>query len=155
MNTRIELLSRKNKGKFLLKKHLPEISRILDRKINIDDFLELENSDEIRKIFYDSFKTHSDNTDFTQITFSADEFDQDYVYKTYLSAMDGEYYWISNYSEYCGIITIEMHQINGKILEIINFDGDSLSLISKNLEKGILLDYYENLGKYYYEISIW
>jgi hypothetical protein len=48
-------------------------------------------------------------------------------------------------------ISIALSQCT-KILEL---DGDSLNIISTDLEKGILLDYFEEFGEWYYELTAW
>ena len=157
MNARLELLSRKNKGKILLKEHLSTISSILGRKICEDDFLALEQSDEIRMIFFNKFRSlKKGDPGFLQLTFASHDFDQDVLFDNYLSDFkDTKCYWITNYSEYYGVLPINFFEIKGKILDIIEFDGDSMNLLTQDLKKGILLDYFEEQGETFYELSKW
>ena len=151
-----ELLIRRNKGKIILKEHLHSICSLLNCKSEDISFLDLNTSDAISKRFFDEYKLMSKEDDFlVHYIIPKNDFSEFQVYQ-FIKAHwnDGVIYWISKYSDFYGVIKMQLEVIENKIVNFIEYDGDSLCL-TQGEKSGLMIDYFEDLGEYFYEVSIW
>lgn len=151
MNSRIEYLSRKNKGKSMLPQHIKMLSEVLEKQVNSSRFLDLEKSDKIRSLFFEaSKKSIQEGSSHTILVKDID--DQKVIEKNLSDFRMQDILIITKYSEYYGLIKLNFEDVNGRISLFINYDGDSFNFFSKELNEGVLIDYFEEDGSFFYEI---
>lgn len=153
-----ELLIRSNRRKKEFNSQKEAVEKVLNLQLNENDFLELQHSDNLRNIFFESFKDLSIKP---CETYSAQEEDKilSYLDKLYSNFKELNGYLILKQSEIIGVISVSLSNILKRYKQIIEFDGDSLCFLSNDRSIGVYIDYFEENQNgrtgWYYEVCIW
>jgi hypothetical protein len=153
---RKELLIRKNEGRRKIQGYISELNRILKSDLREDDFLDLERSDQVRMAFYDSFKNSTNGNTKTYQAAEIGRLESD-IKELRERFVDQRLFLITKLSEYCGVVIVPAALALDNYRALIELDGDALNLadIGTGMSKNLLLDYYEETGKHYFELTIW
>ncbi|HVW98381.1 MAG TPA: hypothetical protein VHA56_20610 [Mucilaginibacter sp.] len=151
---RKDLLIRQNVGRKEIDNYISKLNNILHISLQKSDFLDLEKTDEIKNLFYESFntstmalnKTYNDSESIA-LTNDIEILAQQFQHK--------EVYLITKESEVCGAVKIPSVNALNNFMAVIKLDGDSLNLITTDYLSYIYLDYYEEYGKFFYQLSVW
>ena len=153
---RKELLIRKNEGRRKIQAYISDLNRIFKTDLHDDDFLDLETSDQLKNAFYDSFKNSTTRKTKTYQGAETGRLENDV--KDLKERFAGQsLYLITKLSEYCGVVLVSAVLALDNYKELIELDGDSLNLANSGTggANNLLLDYYEEGGDYYFELSVW
>jgi predicted class III extradiol MEMO1 family dioxygenase len=151
---RKELLIRQNDGRRKIDNYISKLVAIFDLIIQKSDFLDLETTDEIKKRFYEGFSSSAKMFSKTYNSNDEETLNND-VEIIALRLQGQEAYLITKESDICGAVKIPVIKALIKYKEIIELDGDSLNLITTDYLNYVNLDYYEEHGKFFYQLSVW
>lgn len=151
---RKELLIRQNEGRREIDDYISKLSSILNTIIQRSDFIDLETTDELKQKFFEGYKTSSKIFNKTYSINEENALNNDII-TLRPQFQDKEAYLITKLSEICGAVKILAIKAIDNYKSIIELDGDSLNLISINGKTCFYLDYYEEYGSFFYELSIW
>lgn len=149
---RKELLIRQNEGRREIESYVSQLSSILDTAILKTDFIDLESTDELKLKFYESYKASSKS--FNKIYTAEDVLSND-IETLKHQFQEREAYLITKLSEICGAVKVPAIRAIDNYKSIIELDGDSLNLILTDDKTCFYIDYYEEDGNFFYELSIW
>lgn len=156
--SKLELLIRENKGRKERAEYTRMLSEVLNLPILLSDFVDLETTDKLTKDFYEEYKKIPKSK--KKVYGKDDRSKLDDTVDVLRESLIGEEgYLISKQSEYCGAVKVPIEKVLIHYLQLIELDGDSLCISSKNVTEGIYIDYYEEytddvLG-YFYELTVW
>jgi hypothetical protein len=140
------LLSRKNIGKPLKIDCINIFKKFGILNLTIDSFLDLEISDLYLK--------NIENFEFNHINF---EFHQKEDLKNYVDELNisKNILFFCKYSEYCGLLEIEISLIKNNIIEILQapFFAGYFTIYSKEIDFIIEFDFEENNNEIHYNIT--
>lgn len=157
MNSRLEFLSRRNKGKQLIPNYIKVLSEITSCQTNtfLDDLLDLESSDHIYEKY--SLNIRAINEGFytgpcVKKTLKSPEQVLIELQNSAIHFPENEkFYLITKLTEYCGLVQISFGVIAACFDKIISYDGDSLGLVSINSSKGLIIDKYDTNNRISYD----
>lgn len=145
-NPHLHFLARRNAGARMLPEHLEVLSKILPVAIDASHFVELGESDALFDEYMQLIRAKSYGAE--QVWLEAD-FDEHRFYDQYIIPLfTGKIYWFTKYSEKYGAILIDVQRLKDSILKMIDYDRDSLCLLSTDKSSALLLDKYEEYGEW-------
>lgn len=155
---RLELMIRENRGRRERTEYTRVLTEILNLPIHVSDFIDLEITDKLIEDFYEKYKKISTSMKVVYSESDRDKLDNvlDVLGK---SSIGEEGYLIGKQSEYCGAVKVPVDKSLTCYLQLIELDGDSLCICSKDVVKGVYIDYYEEykdaVSHYFYELTVW
>lgn len=158
MNKKLNLLIRKNQQRRMKPMIKDSIESLLGVKLEPEDFIELEESDIIVDLFYESFQKKGKRS--TLLFREKDKDKLDLIIKETARRFANERgYLIFTQAEVYGLIKINMGISLLHWEKMIDFDKDSLSLLTLDKSNAIHIDYFEDCfdgdTSFFYEISEW
>lgn len=151
---RKELLIRQNRGKGQLGAYISQLSLALSVGIEKSDFVDLKTTDSLKKEFYTSYKVSSKMFSKTYSVGNESELNSD-IFNLKSRFEDQQVFLITKVSEVCGAVKVPANNAIDNYKAIINLDGDSLNLIALDRKSYFYIDYFEEYGNFFYELSTW
>ena len=137
----------------MLDKYIDQLKEIFGLKFSYSDFSTLNRTDQVTEEFYKKFKSNiQSGKKYKKASFVDFEID---VKKLTDRVKDEKGYLLTKNAEWFGAPMVPISIALSQCTKILELDGDSLNIISTDLEKGILLDYFEEFGEWYYELTAW
>jgi hypothetical protein len=63
--------------------------------------------------------------------------------------------FLTKLSDVCGAVLVSAPTLLGHAEAVINFDGDSLSALSRDQQQGVLVDFNPDDIEHFYEVTVW
>lgn len=150
----LECLIRKNK----IENFGKHLSKILEMNVVENNFLDIEQTDFLSKKFYDSYKRSKDKICEKYASSECQSLEK-IIKSISLKFSNKMGYLIIKQTEECGLLKVSVESLLKKYREIIEFDGDSICILTDNEKEGIYIDYFEENNEirsfWYYEFCHW
>jgi hypothetical protein len=156
--TRIELLSRINRGRAAAPKLLRDLSEALGEDLDVSALRSLPETDALFQASLDKYQAAIRNgTNHYRRLFLESERPEVLRIADCLADHLGieNAFLLTKLSRYCGAINVSLASILRHTASIIRLDGDSLSAISSDRTQGILIDHNPDNHSEAYEFVVW
>lgn len=155
---RISILSRINRGAALRPTFLAELSVVLGTTVTSKQLLDHTETDNVRHLLSEGYRIVLENRQpsFRKFFSKAQEPQLLYLIDC-LTVRTGTEKVILHIksSDLCGAILSEASTVLNCSKEIIDWDGDSLNILSADYQQGLILDFNPDEIEEYYELAIW
>jgi hypothetical protein len=160
MNSRqgkIELLSRINRGRKTGPSFLATLSDVLGVPIDASAFVALPETDALVEAFRRGYQSVKDGSLCYRRFFQQQEAARVFAFADCLAKkMPDEYgLLLTRLSADCGAVRLDIQILLKHVGSVIDFDGDSLSLISVDRLQGVLIDHNPDDHDQTYEVAVW
>ena len=147
-----------NRGRALQPAFLAELSVALSSPITPKQLLDLAQTDSVRNLLSEGYRTVLENRQPSFRKFFSRDQESHLLYLIDCLAVrlgsEKVILHVKN-SDICGAILSEAEIVLSHPREIIDLDGDSLSILSVDKQQGIILDFNPDESEERYELAIW
>lgn len=155
---RIQLLAQKNRGKLEIPGFVANLSGILGEEISESNLLSLEDTEMVLDSFRSGYQSaiRMDDVSYRRF-FRSDESEQVFRFAECLSRRlpCESVSFVTKLSKNCGAVKTQLTVVLTRAAPLIQFDGDSLAVLSENQKQGILIDYNSDDPEEMYEVVVW
>lgn len=149
ISKRLKLLLRKNEGRLILKKRIPQLNRILNRFINSEDFIGLEQSDIILKSYDKILYEKETIQNFPRYCFASDKEAIQLIslFKEKNRELDLKGYVFFKDSDMTGGLILSFKEFCDHALELVKLDRDIAYFVTPDLNYSLYLTLDEDTTK--------
>jgi hypothetical protein len=155
---KIQLLSRLNRRRLNLSHFLEELCQALDSPVESVSIVDLQQTDALITLFRQAYQNaiSGDIISYRRFFERREEQLVFHLADCIAKQLKNEYcYAFTKQSEDCGAFESNVANLLKRTIEMIEFDGDSISVLSLDLSQGILIDRNEGDSTHAYEVAIW
>src|SRR5450631_3454915 len=155
---KIQLLSRKNRGRVATPSFLTALSDALGEPIEANALISLPDTDTLLETFRDGYLCATAPGALSYRKFflpneEASVFRLAFCLAERLRDEDG--FFLTKLSEECGAVHLNVSTLLKHAESVIRFDGDSVSALSKDRQEGLLIDHNPDDPEQAYEVAVW
>ena len=155
---RIQQLSRVNRRRTVESEFIETLSRALEQTIEVSALVSFEESDSLLGLFREEYRAaQSDDAISYRKFFSKEEGKLIFELAKCLAhrLVDEEAYFLTKLGEDVGAVKVNTSALLNHAESVIDFDGDSISLLSNDRGQGLLIDSNPDDPEQTYEIAVW
>jgi hypothetical protein len=156
--TRIQLLSRMTRRKAASSEFLARLSEVLGRKIESSAIVSIQDSDSLLEIFRLGYRAAQKDGAISYRKFF-DSREENLVIHLAECLADRlnseEAFFLTKLGGDTDAVNVDISALLKRAKAAIAFDGDSISIVSKDKGQGLLIDYNPDDSVQRYEIAVW